>query len=194
MWETHSILILLPVLLPYVAFRKRLASAARLWRCVLAFFAVLLACYAPYIRFDQWTYLRFLLPAIPLLIVAAATVLSELTGDRSPGVRLAVLGFVALMFPFAYVHTATKGDAFALKPGFVSFFERPAAFARERLPPNAVFIALTQSGSLRYYGGRSTLHYGHIPPDRADALIDYLTKRGLAPWVALGMSLGGGGP
>jgi hypothetical protein len=185
LWDTHSVLILLPALLPYVAASKKDGDAARLWWCVLAFFAVLLACYAPYIRFDQWTYLRFLLPAIPLLIVAAAIVLHQLTKERSPAVRFALLGFVALMFPFAYVHTAAKGDAFALKPGFVSFFERPAAFARERLPPNAVFIALTQSGSLRYYGGRSTLHYGHIPPDRADALVEYLTTHGLSPWAAL---------
>ena len=38
------------------------------------FALLLLACYLPYIQFDTWAYLRFLLPAFPLLIVMTVVV------------------------------------------------------------------------------------------------------------------------
>ncbi|HYT66176.1 MAG TPA: glycosyltransferase family 39 protein [Vicinamibacterales bacterium] len=188
LWDTHSVLILMPVLLPVIAFARPNAVTRedlRFGWCVLAFFVTLLACYAPYMRFDHWTYLRFLLPAIPLVLIVTFIVLQAVVANASGTARALVLAFVTLMFPFAFVHTAAKGDAFALKPGFQRIFEGAAAFAADRLPPNAVFLALTQSGSLRHYAGRMTLRYQNVDPARADALLQYLKQRGLAPYAAL---------
>jgi hypothetical protein len=102
--------------------------------------------------------------------------------------RVAVLSFVAALFPFAYVHTAAKADAFNLKPGFQHRFEDAAAFAVARLPPNAIFLAVSQTGSLRHYGRRLTLHSDWIEPAHADELVAYLRLRGLAPYAALDRS------
>src|SRR5262249_21300596 len=61
--ETHSPFILL------LAFAAPLVelNATAIW--MLVFCGVLLATYLPYFTYDQWTYLRFLLPAIPLLLI-----------------------------------------------------------------------------------------------------------------------------
>jgi hypothetical protein len=187
LWDTHSILIFIPLLALAGAFGTRGMSviSRRFAWWVLGFFAVLLACYAPYLRFDHWSYLRFLLPAIPLLMIAAILLVDGGTRTLSPVSRSAVVLFVAIMFPLAYVHTAAKGDAFVMRAGLRHAFEEPAALAAQRLPPNAVFIALTQTGSLRYYGGRFTLRYENIEPARLDALVTYVEARGMKPWAAL---------
>jgi hypothetical protein len=190
LWDTHSIYVFLPFLLPVVAVRPESIPRPLRWFCwsALAFFAANLACYVLYLRFDHWTYLRFLLPSIPLLMIAATALVTHALRDVSRASRAAVLSFVAAMFPFAYVHTAAKADAFNLKPGFRHRFEDAAALAVARLPPNAVFLAVGQTGSLRHYGRRLTLHFDWIEAAHADDLVAYLRRRGLATYAALDQS------
>jgi hypothetical protein len=188
LWDTHSIYIFLPCLLfPVLAFRPGRIPRLLQWFCwcALAFLAANLACYVLFLRFDHWTYLRFLLPSIPLVLIAATALLTHALRGASRTSRVAVLSFVAMMFPFAYVHTAAKGDAFKLKPGFRHRFEDAAALAAARLPQNAVFLGVSQTGSLRHYAGRLTLRFEWIEPERAGEVLAHLRSRGLAPYAAL---------
>lgn len=187
LWQTHSIYVFIPCVLPVLALRgnARPGAALRFCWCALAFMAVLLACYVLYLRFDHWTYLRFLLPGIPLLMIAAAVILADLLTGVGRTARVAVFSLIAALVPFAYVHTASKGDSFALKAGFRHVFEDAAIFAATTLPPNAVFISVVESGSLRHYARRLTLRFDLIRRDQADPLIAYLKSRGLLPYAAL---------
>jgi dolichyl-phosphate-mannose-protein mannosyltransferase len=188
LWETHSIYVFIPALLPVVALigKPRLRrDVTRVCWWTLAFAGVLLACYLFYVQFDHWTYLRFLLPAIAVLIIAATTLLSDVLNAASRGTRAAVFFLVAAMIPFAYVHTASKGDAFALKAAFRHEFEDAAAFAATRLPASAVYLALNESGSLRHYAHRLTVRYDLVEPAQADALVAYLRAHGLTVYLAL---------
>jgi hypothetical protein len=187
LWDTQSILVFLPFLMPVLAVvRPGVArSVQRFGWGALGFFGVNLACYVLYLRFEHWTYLRFLLPAIPLLVIAATALLSQALGPASLTARAAVLSLVALIAPFAYIHTAAKGDAFALKGGFRHIYEDAAAFAEARLPGNAVFLGLGQTGSLNYYARRLTVRFELIEPDQIEKLAVYFRSHGLTPYAAL---------
>jgi hypothetical protein len=51
--------------------------------------------------FDHWTYLRFLLPGIPLLIVLGMGAIEGFAESFSPRVRIAVLLFLIMVwFPY----------------------------------------------------------------------------------------------
>jgi hypothetical protein len=151
----------------------------------IAFFAINLAGYAGYQRFDHWSFLRFLLPSIPFLLLAAATGASAVMVGRSLAARIAVLTFVLGLFPFAYVHSAAKGDAFALKDLFRRRFADVGAAAIRALPANAEVLSILESGSLRYYSNRQTLRFDYVPPDTLDALLSYLRSRGFGVYAAL---------
>jgi hypothetical protein len=188
LWETHSVYVFIPALLPVFALigKPHLGPPVkRFGWWALAFSGVLLACYLLYLQFDHWTYLRFLLPAIAVLIIAATTLLSDVLNAASRARRAATFSLVAAMIPFAYVHTASKGDAFALKAAFHHEFEDAAAFAVTRFPANAVYLALNESGSLRHYAHRMTVRYDYVEPDQADALVAYLQAHGLTAYLAL---------
>jgi hypothetical protein len=188
LWTTHSIYVFIPCLVPLLAalghgrIQRRTEQFG--W-CALGFAGVLLGCYVFFERFDHWTYLRFLLPTIPVLIVATTALLNDALSGARRGTRAAVFAFIAATLPFAYVHTASRGDAFALKSGLRHSFEDAASFAVARLPPNAVYLTLTESGSLRHYGGLLTIRYDLVEPSQADRLVTYLRDRGLVAYAAL---------
>ena len=73
----HTPVLALGVLAPFVAARRTVAWA------LLAFVAGVLAAYLPYVPFTDWWYTRFLLPALPALIVLTVTLL-ERAASRLP--------------------------------------------------------------------------------------------------------------
>jgi hypothetical protein len=52
---------------------------------LLALSGTTLACYLPYVVFDDWWYTRFLLPAIPLLVILSVAVLVAIAGRFAEG-------------------------------------------------------------------------------------------------------------
>ena len=56
----------------------RVRPDGRLSSLFAVFAVVLYGCYAAYVPFDNWTFLRFLLPAIALLLLLCALAVSEL--------------------------------------------------------------------------------------------------------------------
>jgi len=68
--------------------------------------------------------------------------------------------------------------------GLESRFLTTGRFAAT-LPANAMVLAMQQSGSIRYHGGRPTLAWDAIPPDALDATLARLRAHGYAPYIAL---------
>lgn len=168
--------LLSPLVFPlgFAGFRRRAALA--LW--FVPFF--LFYCfYGPY---EFWWYTRFLLPAIPAMILGAAFVL------RRWPIPL-MLAVFALQLGICW-----KFDVITFAYGERTY-RAAARLAADRVPPGAIFVAMQESGSLYYYTGRFALRYDAITPQQFATLdgevyalvgkweLDELRKRTGAEWI-----------
>lgn len=127
-------------------------------RGLMAFAALVVAAYLVYAVFDQWSYLRFMLPAIAVLAVFAGIELAAWIGRWPVAVRSPIF-FALMLGVVAYsLFVARSFDTFKLRDQ-LRRVERVAEAINHTAPPNAVIIAGEQSGSMRYYTGRSILRW-----------------------------------
>jgi hypothetical protein len=159
-------------------------------------FAVNLALYLPYIEFEDWSFLRFLLPSLPLLLILMTACADAVVGRvlfavvRSSGapawrwgrVRNAVLGVLVLALGFVYVRDARDRQAFRLQT-LESRFERAGLYVREGLPANALVITSWHSGSVRFYGNRQTLVWTALDPEWLERALAFIESRGFEPYL-----------
>jgi hypothetical protein len=144
-------------------------------------FLVNVACYLPYVVFEEWWYLRFLLPTIPLVLILLVATIDAACRRVSPRSATPVLALVGLVLSVSFIRTARDGNVFRLQ-GFESRFARAGAFVGERLPANALVITNWQSGSVRFYSGRPTLAWGGLDRHSLDDALAFARERGLAPF------------
>lgn len=188
LFETHTPLILVCLAAPLAGRLSRRSQPGppdAAWGWIgLAFACIVVFCYLPYAVFDDWWYLRFLLPAIAVILVLCAAVWERIVDATPAAWRLAALtAGIGLLATF-YVVTARHGDTFQLRR-FESRYAAAGAFASEHLPAGAVLFAMQESGSLRLYGGRTTIRFDHIDPRGLDAAIAFLDQSGRRPYFAL---------
>jgi hypothetical protein len=132
--------------------------AHRLAQGLLAFAALVIGSYLVYAVFDDWSYLRFLLPALAIFAVFAAVELSAWI-DRWPVAVRPLLLFAIVMGVTAHALWVTRSmDTFKLADQLrrVSVI---ADFINEDVPPSAVIVAGEQSGSMRYYTDRPLVRW-----------------------------------
>lgn len=162
----------------------RRIGANRHARALAVFALLVIAAYLIYGVFDQWSYLRFLLPALAVFALLAAI---ELTAwiERSPMAwRLPLLLLAALAVTAQGLAAARSRDAFRLADQ-LRRVEQIAAFIDRETPPHAVVIAGEQSGSMRYYTGRSIVRWDAAAPDTLQAAIDVLERSERPLYVVL---------
>ena len=161
---------------------RRGAKALMVWGA--AFLALVWAAYLPYHTFSEWWYLRFLLPAFPIVCVLAVDGVAALAGRYGTRVRVAVIGAFVLA-------AAAHGLAFAIEKEIAGLGEgeqravETGRFARNDLPSNAMLVAGQHSGSLRYYSGRLTLRYDRLEPDWLDRTVEQLRALNYHPFAVL---------
>jgi hypothetical protein len=182
-WDTQTPAMLLALAAPFVV-RPRSDGA------LLAVLALVnLACYLPYVVFDEWWYLRFLLPAIPLVIVLAFASIDAVIGAQRPTPKAQSLSRVALAIATVVICVMLVGNARALGVLRVheqeSRFVRTGLFVADRLPANAIVLTGWQSGSIQYYARRQTLAWDVLEPDWLDRSLEYLRTRGYEPYLLL---------
>lgn len=180
--QTESWFVFLGLLAPVVAAS---GATSRLGRLVLLLFPVaVLGCYLPYIPFDNWPFVRFLLPAIPVLLVLSSCVAVWLLSLTSAPVRgAAFVGFTGLVCGH-YVQQAQAMNIFrdgASQQRYIAV----ARYVDQQLPRDAVIITVIQSGTLRLYGHRATVRWDLIEPDALDSTIQTLRAGGHDPYVLL---------
>ena len=160
---------------------RRFGAKGRFSNLVVAFVLVLYACYAIYLPFDNWTFLRFLLPAISLLLLLCGVAVSEF------GVRLHSFPLRSLAVTCFVVFVAWRWDVMNLKPPRPQ--DRSAAvigeYVRDDLPPNAIVLSLFHAGSIRYYSGRKTLRWDLLAPEWFDRSVTFLTTNGYHPFLLI---------
>ena len=157
---------------PFAFARLRHNSHAR----ALMAFAILVICaYLVYAVFEQWSYLRFLLPAMAALAVFAGIELAVWIERWPVAIRFPIFLALTLGVVAHSLFVARSFDTFKLKDQFRRV-EQVAEAINHTAPPSAVIIAGEQSGSMRYYTGLSILRWEAATPDTFPKAIETLLK------------------
>jgi hypothetical protein len=180
--ETQTPFALLGIAAPWVL--RRDPDRARLaWMSLLSV-ALLTATYLAYTVFDDWWYLRFLLPAIPIVLAMSVAVLRSLLARLPASAGNATLAVICVALCAWSLHVALTRHVTELQA--LEFrFVLAGEYAGRNLPPNAVVLAVQQSGSIRFHGRRDTIAWDAIPPGALDATVERLRASGRVPYIAL---------
>jgi hypothetical protein len=179
--ETQSPLLLLALAGPLILWARSLQRVAL---AAMLSIAAVFATYFAYTVFDDWWYIRFLLPALPILIVFMTLTLFAIATRLSPTHGRAGAMLACALLAGWYMDVAAKRHAMALRT-LEARFRVTGEYADRALPANAIALAVQHSGSVRFYGGKPTLAWDGIDPSALDRVIASLTARGLAPVIVL---------
>ena len=149
---------------------------------VLVGFALTLSLlYLFYLPFDAWWYLRFLVPAVPVVFLLCADAVARVAG-KGATVRVAALAaFTVIIGSHVSRFTDTR-DILDIGRGERRYLE-PAVHLASTIPPDAVILAMQHSGSLRYYTGRLILRWDALDPAWLDRAVAFLRGRGIATYL-----------
>lgn len=183
LWESQTPLVLLALVPLLPRFRgDAFQPAVRL--CV-ALFAGTLMSYLVYFRFEEWWYLRFLLPVVPAVLVLMSTGLTAL-GRRVPrpwghvAVVAVAIGLIAYTTKFNIGH-GMFGPMTAEERRYADIGD----YIRRALPADAVVLTVQHSGSIRYYAGRMTIRWDLIDRDWTGRAAGELERLGLHPYLVV---------
>jgi hypothetical protein len=154
-------------------------------RLAAAMFVVTLSCYVAYAPFDDWWYLRFLLPGLSgVFVLAAAALVTLARRAPHPWGRVAVTVILILMCRYVIGFAIDRG-VFGPVKARERRYTSLGAFITRTLPSNAVFLTMHHSGAIRFYAGRMTLRFDYIPPEWSSNVVPELKRRGYHPYLAI---------
>jgi hypothetical protein len=186
-WLTmaHSPLLWLWLLAPLWFYRAPARTRAFGW-ITYGFAAAVFVAYLPYVVFrnDEWSYTRFLLPALPLMLLFAAGVVLSAARRWMPTLALAAATALVLATAAWSASTASSLGVFRVWEGERKY---PAVgtFVRDRLPRTAFVLAAQHSGSLRYYSHRPTLRWDLLDRASLDRALRSLRAAGYDPFLVV---------
>ena len=163
-------------------------GAIALWRrgqrqhvgLAAAVMALVTLCYVFYLPFDNWTFLRFLLPAMPIAFVLCAVGTIRSYAGLPIGVRtVAAIIIVGAAFVWRLDLARVALDFRHSEHRYVA----AARYVADQFPQNAVFLTMQHSGSLRHYSGRLTVRWDGIEPEWFDRAPDVLRRAGYDPYI-----------
>jgi hypothetical protein len=174
-YDTQNLFPVLALPAPFV-----LAGAARR-AAVLALVIALTICglYVVYRPFPEWWYLRFLLPALVLLITVASAAAVRVALDAKMG---GVVAIAAVILTLIGVRTAKDRQAFDLQR-LEGRFRDMGALVASRLPDRAVLITVWESGSVRFHAGREVVLWDALDPDWLDRAAAWLNDHGHPAYI-----------
>jgi hypothetical protein len=175
--DLHTPAILLGLLAPFSGRVKAV------WP-IIGFSVAVLGCYVFYLPFDNWTFLRFLLPAAPLLFILDGSVAIDLLSRLSLAFRGAGMFALCTLVPFWFLAKGNSLSFFAIEHGerrYVTVGRSVGAI----VPPNAAVISMIHSGSVRLYGERQSVRWDLIDPGRLDDAIRTIQEHSYVPYFLL---------
>ena len=140
--------------------------------------AVVVAIYLLYQPYPEWWYLRFLIPALVILLILTSAVAVEVATRARMG---GVIPIVAVLLAILGTRAAGDRQAFELQR-LEGRYRETASLVTDRLPVNAVLITVWQSGSIRFHAGRQVVMWDSLDPAWLDRAIAWLNERGLQPY------------
>lgn len=186
--ETHTPFPLLAFAAPFVVAREKRGEVALALGLIFATCAI----YLFYTPFDEWSYVRFLLPAIALMVVlASAVTVNAVTYVLRGSVRLkadTTLGrnaiVAAITAGLAIFCVRTAEDRLAFKLTFLEQRYRSAGLiVRDRLPANAVVLSVWDSGAVRFHGRKEALSWAGLDPAWLDRSLAWLVEHDRTPYI-----------
>jgi hypothetical protein len=180
--ETQTPVVLLAFAAPIILW----CNEERRWRAIvlLMFVAAVWGAYLWYQPFEEWWYLRFMLPALPAMVILTAVSIIFLIERLPAAVRTPALVIGLALLVGWTLRVADTRLAFDLRQLERRYLVTGEHIARQ-LPPTAVVFAVHQSGSIRHYSGRTTIAWDAIAPPALDGAIRFLTERGEPPYLLL---------
>jgi 4-amino-4-deoxy-L-arabinose transferase-like glycosyltransferase len=140
--------------------------------------------YLAYFPFNDWWYLRFMLPAAGAVAVLMATGIVAIARQLPPLWGRAAAFFVMLAI---LIHT-TKFSAhhalFVIQSNERRYVD-VGAFVARSVPDNAVVFTMQHSGSVRFYGGRMSLRYDFMDRDWSPKALGELEGLGYHPFLVI---------
>jgi hypothetical protein len=177
LFATQHAVPILGLLAPLVFIGGRRTVAAVL----LAAAALTIGIYLLYRPYPEWWYLRFLMPALVIMLILASAVAVELASRaRMRG----LIPLLAVLLAILGTREAGARDVFALQ-GLEGRYRDTAAVVSERLPANAVLITAWQSGSVRFHAAREIVMWDSLDPQWLDRAVEWLDQRGRKPFLLL---------
>ena len=177
LFQTQHIVPALALLAPLVFDGVRKKGALLL----LGVAVVEMTIYLFYKPFPEWWYLRFLIPAIVLLLILASAATVQLLSRNVMGGLIPIL---AVLLGIVGTRAAGERQAFELQR-MESRYRESADLVRDRLPANAVLITVWQSGSMRFHAGREIVMWDSLDAAWLDRAITWLKSRGQQPYILL---------
>lgn len=164
-------------------FGRELRPAAA-WTAV-AFIVAIWGAYLPYGYFgvDEWSYTRFLLPALPFMLLLACVAALALAKRLPHALYAPALAALVVIVGTSSWTFARQHDTFALWKQ-ERRYPAAGAFVRDRLGP-AFVLASQHSGSLRYYAGCATVRWDRLDPSALDSVLAQLRAKGITPYAVL---------
>jgi hypothetical protein len=183
LWQSQSPMVLLALVPLLPRFGRDVDRPAV--RLCAALFGGTLVSYLMYAPFEEWWYLRFLLPAIPAMLVLMSTGMVVLARrlPRARG-RVVVTGVALLVIVYTTRLNQAHGVFGPLQAGERRYAD-VGTYVYQALPRNAVIFSVQQSGSVRYYSGRMTIRWDLIDRDWTARAAGEVEGLGLHPYMVI---------
>ena len=110
---------------------------------------------------ETWWYLRFIIPAFPILILFALAVLQSLTATVP---RRRIIGSVLLAASLAWEISLTYRLELLHNKSGEAAYPNAAAWARTNLPANAAIFCMQVSGAFYYYTDFLLVRWDQVQP------------------------------
>ncbi len=171
---------------------------------LLSWFLVFFLLYCFYGPYETWWYTRYLLPAIPALLLGSV-LLSEdllarsrergeqraraereagLPADRIARLRPAVLLLAAVAVYAAGVRLSRRYDVLQVGRG-QAIYRESLRWADGRIPGQSVVLAMELSGAMRAYPLRTFVRWDYIDAPRFPKLVRHFRERGFGIYALL---------
>lgn len=145
---------------------------------LLSWFGAFLGFYCLYGPYEAFGFLRFLLPGIPGLLLAAALCARGLLVRIERPLLATALGGLALAAVLAAELQSARTVGVLGIAEYQSIYPRICRFASARLPGKSVVVATYASGALEYYTRVPCARWDPISPDRWPSLRALLEAKG----------------
>ena len=185
--ELHTALVLAGVLMIPLAFRQARQSAAHHRAALIAaaslgIIVVNYALYLPYLTFEGWYWLRFMMPGLTVLFVLFAAFvdwcrLQIATRSRIAAMTMAAPILFVAWHPQSQLRTVFTGNDMALRLALMG------RYLKEALPENAVVLTYLHSAAVAVYTGRPIVRLDMVPPEKLDTIVDDLAPARLPSGV-----------
>jgi hypothetical protein len=187
-WVVAQLSVLVPVGWLALAGDRRAPGRDRL--LLLGWFAPFLIFYCFWAPYAEWWYTRFLLPALPAMIVGALLVardLLALLASRDGWRRLRAPAAVLLAATVAYAEwqTARQVQPVVLGNWGQKFADGCRALGREVAGRKVLVVSMEFSGAVRYYNDLAPLRWDAMSPPELATVVDRAATRGYAVYGIL---------